>query len=233
MCTQARSPSPSRATEIASSKSFAVSGSMVNAVSSRRSTRPSSDGSGRSWGSNAVRAPRGRAAPRGRRRCRRRGRGCARAGRGRARSGRRRGRPGARRRCPFRSSTAVPRRRRGHRRRACPASRSPRLRSPPARAGERTAWRYSSVAIAVSSASSSAVLGSSTTSTSGRRPRREMSVPLGVTYRAVVSFSAPRSAAARSTGRAPCRRCARRRGRRARCRAGRPRRPPRRWPCSG
>ena len=192
MCTQARSPSPSRATEIASSKSFAVSGSMVNAVSSRRSTRPSSDGSGRSWGSNAVRAPRGRAAPRGRRRCRRRGRGCARAGRGRARSGRRRGRPGARRRCPFRSSMYGG----AASKKGSPTTSLPRVEiSTTALAsrtsGERTAWRYSSVAIAVSSASSSAVLGSSTTSTSGRRPRREMSVPLGVTYRAVVSFSAP------------------------------------------
>ena len=42
MCTHARTPSPSRATEIASSKSFAVSGSIVNVVRSRRSMRPSS-----------------------------------------------------------------------------------------------------------------------------------------------------------------------------------------------
>ena len=46
MCTQARIPSPSRRNESASSKSFAVSGSIVNVVSSRRSTRPSSVGSG-------------------------------------------------------------------------------------------------------------------------------------------------------------------------------------------
>src|SRR5919198_1131388 len=41
----------------ASSKSFAVSGSIVKASSSRRSTRPSSDGAGGSWGSNRCRAP--------------------------------------------------------------------------------------------------------------------------------------------------------------------------------
>ena len=41
MCTQARMPSSSRTTEIASSKSFAVSGSIVKVVRSRRSARPS------------------------------------------------------------------------------------------------------------------------------------------------------------------------------------------------
>ena len=46
MCTQARIPSGSRRNESASSKSFAVSGSIVNVVSSRRSTRPSRLGSG-------------------------------------------------------------------------------------------------------------------------------------------------------------------------------------------
>src|SRR4029450_13768311 len=49
MCTQARRPSPSRRTEIASSKSFAVSGSIVNASCSRRATRPSG-GAGRASG---------------------------------------------------------------------------------------------------------------------------------------------------------------------------------------
>ena len=44
MCTQARSPSASSRTESASSKSFAVSGSIVNAGRSRRSVRPSIDG---------------------------------------------------------------------------------------------------------------------------------------------------------------------------------------------
>ena len=41
----------------ASSKSFAVSGSIVNASSSRRSTRPSVDGSRSSNGSNSPRSP--------------------------------------------------------------------------------------------------------------------------------------------------------------------------------
>ena len=57
MCTQTRTPSPSRCAEIASSKSFAVSGSIVNVSRSRRSVRPSSDGSGRSKGSNSRRTP--------------------------------------------------------------------------------------------------------------------------------------------------------------------------------
>ena len=154
MCTQARSPSPSRATEIASSKSFAVSGSMVNAVSSRRSTRPSSDGSGRSWGSNAVRAlvdeqrledgadvvgaaedalEPGAAAPG----------------------------PDdvARVADAFRSSMYGG----AASKKGSPTTSLPRVEiSTTALAsrtsGERTAWRYSSVAIAVSSASSSAVL---------------------------------------------------------------------------
>src|SRR5919198_3778447 len=63
MCTQARIPSPSRRTEIASSKSFAVSGSIVRASSSRRSTRPSRLGSGGSYGSNGRRSPRSTSTP--------------------------------------------------------------------------------------------------------------------------------------------------------------------------
>ena len=57
MCTQARIPSASRRNESASSKSFAVSGSIVNVSRSRRSTRPSRSGSG-------ARAARRRARPR-------------------------------------------------------------------------------------------------------------------------------------------------------------------------
>src|SRR6266487_3408385 len=57
MCTHARRPPSSSRTEIASSKSFAVSGSIVNVVRPRRSTRPSSDGSGGEYGSKSARAP--------------------------------------------------------------------------------------------------------------------------------------------------------------------------------
>src|SRR5215204_228434 len=57
MCTHARIPSPSRTTEIASSKSFAVSGSIVNETRSRRSVRPSSVASGSSCGSKPRRSP--------------------------------------------------------------------------------------------------------------------------------------------------------------------------------
>src|SRR5829696_3351705 len=57
MCTHARIPSPSRRNESASSKSFAVSGSIVKVVRARRSTRPSSDGSGGVCGSNSPREP--------------------------------------------------------------------------------------------------------------------------------------------------------------------------------
>src|SRR5436190_16962893 len=53
MWTNTRSSSSVRA----SSKSFAVSGSIVNVSSSRRSTRPSSDGSRGSYGSNPPRSP--------------------------------------------------------------------------------------------------------------------------------------------------------------------------------
>ena len=48
---------PRARTEIASSKSFAVSGSIVNVTRSRRSTRPSSGGAGGSYGSNGRRRP--------------------------------------------------------------------------------------------------------------------------------------------------------------------------------
>ena len=57
MCTHARSPSPSVRTDSASSKSFAVSGSIVNVTRSRRSTRPSSVASGMSNGSKSPRTP--------------------------------------------------------------------------------------------------------------------------------------------------------------------------------
>src|SRR5262245_36320007 len=57
MCTHARIPSGSRRNESASSKSFAVSGSTVKVVNSRRSTRPSRLGSGSENGSNSPRAP--------------------------------------------------------------------------------------------------------------------------------------------------------------------------------
>ena len=57
MCTQTRRPSPSARTEIASSKSFAVSGSIVNVCRSRRSVRPSKLGFGRSCGSKPSRKP--------------------------------------------------------------------------------------------------------------------------------------------------------------------------------
>src|SRR2546421_5205924 len=63
MCTHARIPSSSRRTESASSKSFAVSGSMVNESSSRRSTRPSRLGSGGSYGSKGPRRPRSTSSP--------------------------------------------------------------------------------------------------------------------------------------------------------------------------
>src|SRR4051794_33401760 len=57
MCTQARIPSPSRRNESASSKSFAVSGSIVKVTRSRRSTRSSRGGSRSSYGSEAPSAP--------------------------------------------------------------------------------------------------------------------------------------------------------------------------------
>ena len=63
MCTHARMPSASRTTEIASSKSFAVSGSIVKVVSSRRSVRPSDVTGGGSNGSNSCRAPRSTSNP--------------------------------------------------------------------------------------------------------------------------------------------------------------------------
>src|SRR4051794_609743 len=58
MCTHARIPCDSCRNDNASSKSFAVSGSTVYVGRSRRSTRPSSDGSGGACGSNSCRAPR-------------------------------------------------------------------------------------------------------------------------------------------------------------------------------
>src|ERR1700736_2884756 len=63
MCTQTRTPSASRRAEIASSKSLAVSGSIVNVSKSRRSTRPAIDGSGGSNGSNGSRSPRWTSSP--------------------------------------------------------------------------------------------------------------------------------------------------------------------------
>src|SRR4051794_25770833 len=57
MCTHARIPCDSCRNDNASSKSFAVSGSTVYVGRSRRSTRPSSDGSGGACGSNSTRAP--------------------------------------------------------------------------------------------------------------------------------------------------------------------------------
>ena len=63
MCTQTRIPSPSRRNESASSKSFAVSGSIVNVGSSRRSTRPSRLGSGGSCGSNSCARPSATSSP--------------------------------------------------------------------------------------------------------------------------------------------------------------------------
>src|SRR5918999_1636404 len=57
MWTHARRPSPSERTEIASSKSCAVSGSIVNASSSRRSVRPSVSSVGGVYGSNGWRTP--------------------------------------------------------------------------------------------------------------------------------------------------------------------------------
>src|SRR4051794_249925 len=63
MCTQARSPSASSRTESASSKSFAVSGSIVKARRSRRSVRPSIDASGGSYGSKPCRNPRSTISP--------------------------------------------------------------------------------------------------------------------------------------------------------------------------
>ena len=78
---------PRGRTEIASSKSFAVSGSIVKVTSSRRSARPSSLGSGASCGSNSTpRALLRRAGPRARPRCRRPGRARARPAPARARS---------------------------------------------------------------------------------------------------------------------------------------------------
>ena len=57
MWTHARYPPSSSRIESASSKSFAVSGSIVNVVSSRRSTRSSMVGDGATYGSKSVRAP--------------------------------------------------------------------------------------------------------------------------------------------------------------------------------
>ncbi len=57
MWTQARKPPFSSSTDSASSKSFAVSGSIVKERSSRRSTRSESSCSGAEYGSNSVRAP--------------------------------------------------------------------------------------------------------------------------------------------------------------------------------
>ena len=92
MCTQARIPSGSRRNESASSKSFAVSGSIVKVVSSRRSTRPSRLGAGGSCGSKSTRAPFSTSSPRARSRSATRARARARPGRARGPCGRRRGR---------------------------------------------------------------------------------------------------------------------------------------------
>ena len=111
MCTQARSPSPSRRMLSASSKSFASSGSIVNASRSRRSTR---SGSSPRLGGVAAPAragaarPRARAAPRARPRRRPGGRARARRAPGRARARTRRGRRRTRRRALRSTTTGAP-----------------------------------------------------------------------------------------------------------------------------